>query len=299
MSVTDFDDTLLVQSPSENVRCYEDLSAAQQKYYDRIVKKQQANILSDWKGVIEQYLEYRKPFLVDAYQLNSRKYSQRCPNLYVLPVFMPAGKHTYLVKNMDTLQYTMHQTICDYRTEDPPILIKDLHYKQMQRVFNKDNSVFKDWKEDTELTLQLACESDLSNSKLSKIIKDPFELTKMYDGIYEEYKHIKLLFLQQSCHSVFPYITSIDFQQNFVSKFMPTTTNKEKSHFDVVFAASCSRGIKGQHKVGLNRQEFTEILVRIAMFKYVDTKIVKKPVDAFKKLLKEDILANWTITPPW
>ena len=107
--------------------------------------------MSDWKCIIEQYLEYRKPFLVDAYQLNSKKYSAHCPNLYVLPVFMPAGKHTYLVKNLATREYTMHQTICDFRTEDPPVLIKELSYKIVERVFNKDNSVFKDWKEDTDL----------------------------------------------------------------------------------------------------------------------------------------------------
>ena len=76
-----------------------------------------------------------------------------CPDLFVLPVIMPAGKHTYLIKNMDSLDYTMHQTICEFRTEDPPILIKDLSYKNNSRVFVKEHSVFKEWKEDTELEL--------------------------------------------------------------------------------------------------------------------------------------------------
>ena len=98
---------------------------------------------------------------------------------------MPAGKHTYVVKNMQSQDYTMHQMICDFRTEDPPGLIKELSYKTVYRVFNKENSVFKDWKEDTDLQLQLAFESDISHSKLSKIIKDPFELTELYDGIFE------------------------------------------------------------------------------------------------------------------
>ena len=89
---------------------------------------------------------------------------------------MPAGKHTYMVKNMATLDYTMHQTICDFRTEDPPILIKDLSYKVNYRAFNKDDSVFKDWEEDTDHSLGSAFDSDISNSKLTKIIKDPIEL---------------------------------------------------------------------------------------------------------------------------
>lgn len=60
-----------MQPPSESIRSYDELNEHQKKYYDRIVKQKKQEILSDWKGVIEQYLEYRKPFLVDAYQLNS------------------------------------------------------------------------------------------------------------------------------------------------------------------------------------------------------------------------------------
>lgn len=103
--------------------------------------------------MIEQYLEYRKPFLVDAFQLKSYKYKSRCPNLYVLPTFMPAGKHTYLVKNMNNYEFTMHTTLADFRSEDPPVLIKELTNKHVERVFRKDNSVFDPWKEDTDLTL--------------------------------------------------------------------------------------------------------------------------------------------------
>jgi len=58
--------------------------------------------------------------------LKSSKYKGRCPNLFVLPIFIPAGKHTYMVKNMDTLEYTLHNTLADFRTEDPPVLIKEL-----------------------------------------------------------------------------------------------------------------------------------------------------------------------------
>jgi len=118
-------------------------------------------MLNDWKGVLEQYLEYRKPFLVDAYQLNKPQYKGRCKNLYVLPCFMPAGKHTYLVKNLHKGEYTMHTTIADFRVEDPPVLIKELKYKFVERTFRKENSVFEPWKEDSDMSLQHAIESDL------------------------------------------------------------------------------------------------------------------------------------------
>lgn len=104
--------------------------------------------------------------------------------------------------------------------------------------------MFKDWKEDTDLSLQLTCESDIGNCKLSKVIKDPFELTAIYDAMYKNYPDLKLLFLQQACNSVYPHITSIDFQQNFVAKFIPPQTNKEKSQYDVAFVASM-KTVKG------------------------------------------------------
>ena len=167
-------------------------------------KQRQRKILADWKGVIEQYLEYRKPFLVDAYQMKNHK--GRCPDLYVLPVFMPAGKHSYLVKNLDTYQYSMHNVIADFRTEDPPVLIKEIKSRTVERVFRKETSVFEPWKEDTELGLQLACESDLSSSKLAKVVKDPNELTKIYDIIFEKFNELKLIFLEQACHSSYPFI---------------------------------------------------------------------------------------------
>ena len=173
----------------------------------------QKKIVNDWKGVLEQYLEYRKPFLIDGYQLNKPQYKGRCKNLYVLPAFIPAGKHTYLVKNNHMGEYTMHTTIADFRTEDPPVLIKELKHKVVERVFRKENSVFEPWKEDTELSLQNAVESDLGNCKLTtKLIKDEQDLTVVFDKIYENFAYLKLLFLQVACHSSYPFITWIDYQ---------------------------------------------------------------------------------------
>ena len=63
---------LLDITVSTRLRRYEDLSDCQKRFYDETVKERHTRILNNWKGVIEQYLEYRKPFLVDAYMLNSK-----------------------------------------------------------------------------------------------------------------------------------------------------------------------------------------------------------------------------------
>lgn len=66
-----------------------------------------------------------------------------------------------------------------------------------------------------------------------------------------------------------------------------------------MFAAANSKPQKGQHKMGLCRAEFIEVLVRIAIAKYIDTKICKRPAEALSKLLKEYILKDWQPAPAW
>lgn len=78
----------------------------------------------------------------------------------------------------------------------------------MLRVFRKDNSVFEPWKEDTDLTLQLACESDLGVSRLNKVIKDSTEKSQVFDFILDKFSELKLLFLQYACHNNYPYVST-------------------------------------------------------------------------------------------
>ena len=70
--------------------------------------------------MIEAHLEYKKPNLLDAHQLRTASYKKGCENLYVHPCFMKAGKHNYLVHIPETTYWTMHTTISEFRSEDPP-----------------------------------------------------------------------------------------------------------------------------------------------------------------------------------
>ena len=74
---------------------------------------------------------------------------------------MKAGKHTYLIQDPRIDTYTMHTTICDFRTEDPPKMVKPYRKKVTHRMFNKNQSVFAAWKEDTSESLQAAAQMDL------------------------------------------------------------------------------------------------------------------------------------------
>lgn len=51
--------------------------------------------------------------------------------------------------------------------------------------------------------------------------------------------------------------------------------------------------------MGLCRAEFVEMLARMAILKYHQTRVVKKPVEAVHKLVGEILLADYKINPSW
>jgi len=71
------------------------------------------------------------------------------------------------------------------------------------------------------------------------------------------------------------------------------------SAMHVSFASAFVKPMKGQTKMGLNRAEFIEILLRIAKAKYFDTKTVGTVLEALQKLVNEDLLADWSLKPAW
>lgn len=93
------------------------------------------------------------------------------------------------------MEYSMHTTLTDFRTEDPPILIKEIKTRYVERVFRKENSVFDPWKEDSEMTIQICAENDFNYCKLNKIVKDPFDFNEICDFLMDRYDKLKLMFL--------------------------------------------------------------------------------------------------------
>jgi len=58
------------------------------------------------------------------------------------------------------------------------------------------------------MTLQLACESDIGNCRLSKLVKEPEELKNVLEFVHERFANLKLLFLKYACVSTYPHINS-------------------------------------------------------------------------------------------
>jgi hypothetical protein len=50
--------------------------------------------------------------------------------------------------------------------------VKSSKVKVLQRKFKKEHSVFREWREDTDLMLKKACDIDLQQWKVPRFVKD-------------------------------------------------------------------------------------------------------------------------------
>ena len=81
----------------------------------------------------------------------------------------------------------------------------------IQRVFKKETSVFKDWKEDTPQILSKAMEHDEKEWKAMRFIKDPVEVEACKRVIQQNFQKLKDVFITLASRSNFPTVSLLDF----------------------------------------------------------------------------------------
>ena len=82
----------------------------------------------------------------------------------------------------------------------------------VQREFNKERSVFKDWrKDDPDFTYRSCIEHDLALWHVDKFVKDPDEAKETADVLRKYAKEIKNIFIQLISKSSYPQIGVNDF----------------------------------------------------------------------------------------
>lgn len=89
------------------------------------------------------------PELLDA--LDKGEASDERHKIYVLAQFFKPGKSAYvtcLPDSANDLQIFTHKFVSVKREESPPVHSKTYKTTLVQRVFNKDRSVFGDWRQD-------------------------------------------------------------------------------------------------------------------------------------------------------
>jgi len=97
--------------------------------------------------------------------------------VYVFAAFMKPGMHKYSVlmrRPGHQLELTTPETFCvsPFRGH-VKLSFKEYRKTDVERLFDKDKSVFKDWKEDNLAKLHKGFEHELSYSRIPKFIKEP------------------------------------------------------------------------------------------------------------------------------
>jgi hypothetical protein len=104
----------------------------------------------------------------------------------------------------------VNKCIVNLREEDIPIVEKINKFKVNQRVFRKDASVFKEWKEDNMSMIADMFADDTRWWKCSRFIKDENDRERVTKLVQTHYVILKKIFSGLTSSSTFPNIGQID-----------------------------------------------------------------------------------------
>ena len=179
------------------------------------------------------------------------------------------------------MNYTVHQAKARAEEED---------------IFNKDRSVFKNYIEDTHKFLLECLNEDIWFGKIEKIFKkdvEEFQAIKAF--FHENYKKLINIFDFYSGISDYPVINMMDVT-SFSHKCNILDPNylKLADHDLILIATNVTHHqyLKSEER-NLQRYEFLEFLLRIAIYRYIEpNKILKTKQEALERLLEDLIYPN-------
>ena len=154
--------------------------------------------------------------------------------------------------------------------------IKHTKKVAQERKFDKMNSVFKDWKLETDDMAPKQLEYDAEYNKLSRFIKDQSELKSVYAVLQQYYRPLRDQFFHQiSKAEAYPVIDWIDFTNNCVIWNIIDNQLKMQD-IDRIFIATNVEleDQEGNDDRSLCRFEFYEIITRMAKTKYLESGVV-------------------------
>ena len=111
-----------------------------------------------------------------------------------------------------------------------PLLDRDDEWQELaapsddeEELFDKQKSVFRTYKLDTEASLRRSFENDWKLAKIPKLVKDKEELAKVKNLLGSLYPRLKNMFLAMACDSAYPNFSFNDYSVwcqrcNFLAK---------------------------------------------------------------------------------
>ena len=221
------------------------------------------------------------------------------------------GRHTYVVKYADQPgagavvvhdertgspvpspeeQFSLHRCIIQAREETIPPYVKEGKSHVQQRVFKKETSVFRDWREDRGHMYDSCFKADTSHWKVHRLIKNVEDYTACEELLRANFARLKKIFIVQASKSGFPTINWIS-SADFIRDCQCLDSNVVQTTVDRLFIATNQELEKSEENPAnaLERYEFLEFLARIAEKKFKEPKICATYVESLEKLLEEHI----------
>ena len=167
------------------------------------------------------------------------------------------------------------------------------------RTFQKETSLFRNWRMDTPEDLEICAELDFKYWKVPRICKDESDLKLCEEYVIKYYSPLKEIYITLISDDEYPNIGWMPFV-NFCKTCQIVDKVCNMSVVDRAFIATNVEleDMDENPDRALQRFEFIEILFRLAAAKYKDTKKVSTFHEAFEKLVHENIFKHF-VPEPW
>lgn len=180
-------------------------------------------------------------------------------------------KETF-VPHLSTVKMTSyHQFLGRAYSEEYTVNMKVNEFDSVDRAFDKDKSVFKEWKVDKPKTISEGLLEEVALWKVPNFVKEPEECEGILDFMQSEACFLKTLFIVRSSASNFPVIRWLSYSP-MVTEWGLADADFEMATVDRVFISvtkNVDKALQGLlPEKDMSRFQFYEALVRIAFFKY-------------------------------
>lgn len=200
-------------------KTYEDLDELQKRFYDEEVTNQLHKYRQRWVKIIQEDSKYRETLYING-DIAAPTILNSNETLYVAPVFLKPGKHTFFfaLRDLDSIDQDITHTLMTDHVEirrDPiPAFSKMKKKEKQKRKFDKNTSVFSDFLEDTETVLEKCLnENDFKMWKVTRFIKSPEEFEAVKKCILKHMQAIRNIQLNLQAESqMYPGIAMFDFR---------------------------------------------------------------------------------------
>lgn len=226
----------------------------------------------------------------------------------VCAAMIPPGQHFfYFVRDQGTIFLSpkfdivrfkstnvfLNRVRVEKRLEDIEAVYTAKDGEEDEAVFMKDRSVFKLYREDSQIFLSQCFEEDIQFSKIIKTISKKADVENEFadikDKLFEHYVRIINVFDYYSGISNYPTISMNDFTSFSSACKILDHNYVNLAALDLLLVATCvsiNQWVNSAEK-DLQRYEFVEMVVRVGNFRYKESGLVKTTAEAIERTLEE------------